>query len=196
MFPAFAAVKNDHPDVLDLLLKAGADPNLVGVGELCDNSNVLLNVALGQSASADVVKLLLRAGASVFCVDHESAATSFMLAAKARSANVMSMLIRAARLQLGDTLLGGTLVDLLDAQDRGGRTALHWAVNERSDECVKLLVAAGASFDIPDDNGFVSTRLPHAELLRTLASERVLSDVFSQPSAPSSGFTGRRGLSI
>lgn len=48
---------------------------------------------------------------------------------------------------------------LVDAQDRRGRTALHWAADDLSIPAIKLLLEAQASTDIKDKKGFTAVDL-------------------------------------
>jgi len=121
--PMFQAVHDDDPEVIRLLLKHGADPNL---GDKDQDTPLIMASYNGQT---EVVKLLIAAGADLNLQDKAGESPLHIASYWGRTES-MKLLIAA-----------GANVNL---RDNNGQTALAVARSEGETECVKLLEAAGA----------------------------------------------------
>ena len=148
-------------DSSDLLLRAGADPNLANdfrmtpLSEACTNSSAALvrlllksgsnpNAAIAsgetplmtcaKTGAADAVRLLVEYGANVNAKEHSQNQTALMWAAAARHPDVVKALIESHA-----DLKAGT---------KQGFTPLHFAARVGDLESVKLLLAAGVDVNI------------------------------------------------
>lgn len=101
---------------------------------------------LASMMSEWMVKRLLTAGADPMSVTSEGL-TSLHLAARAREANIVGLLI--------DELdkVPGRLQQSLDARDQTGRSPLFYACRSGRPESVQLLLDAGANVDLLDQDG-------------------------------------------
>jgi len=127
-----AATRND-PAVIKALLNAGVRPDAHATSE----TTPLLAV-LNASHSADVVRLLLDAGANAETLDAQGH-TPLMLASSGGSIMLVDMLL-AHHAQV-------------DAEDHERRTALWYAAAYGSRDVVAALLAAGASKETTDARG-------------------------------------------
>jgi ankyrin repeat protein len=156
----WAAHWNDV-DIADLLIRAGADPNLANdlrmtpLSRACTNGSAVLverlleaganpntAVATGEtplmtcagSGSADAVRLLIARGADVNVKEPAQHQTAVMWAASERHPEVVRTLIEhGADLQ---------------ARTKRGFTALHFAAREGDLESARLLLAAGVDVNL------------------------------------------------
>ena len=120
------AVHNDAPELVDLLLVAGARAdatNRYGITPLW------LAATNGNSA---IVTKLLGAGADARAARASSGETTLMIAARSGHADVMRLLIEHG-------------ADVNAVESHRGQTALMWAAAERHPSAVKLLLEAGAN---------------------------------------------------
>lgn len=101
---------------------------------------------LASMMSEWLVKRLLAAGADPTAATSEGL-TALHLAARAREANIVGLLIQELKKAPGD------LQRYLDAQDQSGRSAVFHACRSGRPETVELLLEAGASVDLVDENG-------------------------------------------
>jgi ankyrin repeat protein len=167
----WASIKN-RTEVVDLLLKAGADANL----QNRDGWTALI-AALFENHT-EVVRLLLEAGANANLQDKDGL-TALMDASSKGHTEVVELLLNAgADVNLQDQV-GGTaliwaafldhtkVVELLleahadaNLQNRDGWTALIWAAYYGYTKGVELLLKAGADVNIHDKFG--KTALMHA----------------------------------
>jgi ankyrin repeat protein len=118
------AVEADDPDLVALLLEAGASPKVA-------NRYGVQPLALAAvNGSAAVLNLLLRAGADVTATLPEGE-TVLMTAARSGKADAVKVLVEAS-------------ADV-NAKDRSrGQTALMWAAARNNAEVVRTLLEAGA----------------------------------------------------
>ena len=127
-----AASRND-PAVIKALLNAGVKPDAHATSE-----TTALLAALNAAHSADVVRMLLDAGASPESPDAQGH-TPLMLASAVGAAPLVDMLL-AHHAQI-------------DAEDHERRTALWFAAAFGSHEVVVALLAAGANQETADARG-------------------------------------------
>ena len=128
----FAAQEN-HPEVVKVLIDAGADIEVKGVNE---ESPVLL---ASQEGALDVVKVLVKAGAEV-CVTDNDGDTCLMHA------------VRFGHTETARALLCMPEVDVNQSADNTW-TALHTAVFKKHSSVVQVLIDAGADIEAKDEEG-------------------------------------------
>ena len=126
-----AARGQDHADVVELLIDAGADIEALNYEERSP-----LHCAC-ESGALDVVEMLVRAGARV-CVTNHNVETCLHSAACSGHTDIVRYI-----LALPDVELNG--------RDHDGETALHHAVRENHADVVQLLIAAGANIEALDN---------------------------------------------
>ncbi|KAK2160406.1 hypothetical protein LSH36_134g05035 [Paralvinella palmiformis] len=158
------AVTLGYPECLDVLLKAGADPEL-----LDSTGNTLLKIS-AEGGRTNMMMSLIRTGCSVNARNHNGA-SALHFAARSGQSEAVTLLLNNGALMFGDS--GGSTplimaarnchktlgtmkllidaTDNLDAQDRDGKTALHYTAHRAIG--YELLLAAGANPNIQDYNG-------------------------------------------
>ena len=146
------AVHADHADTADLLLGAGADPNLAN-----DYRVTPLSAACTNS-SALMVERLLKAGANPN-LPAGTGETPLMSCAGTGSAEAVAKLIASG-------------ADVNAAEPALKQTALMWAVSERHADVVRLLIEKGANVNAATRHGF--TPLHFAAREGDLESARLL----------------------
>ena len=167
-----SAVSEGHPDVVKVLIDAGADIKVTDhVGR-----TLLFNAC--SKGILGIVKMLVEAGADfrengsdsclTFAADHGHTQTVRYLA------GLPEALLSAARKGHSDVvqMLIAAGADM-EAKDRDrGRSPLHWASSEGKLSTVKLLVEAGASMRATVMDGdmclILAARHGHAETVRYL----------------------------
>ncbi|MDU8943489.1 ankyrin repeat domain-containing protein [Ovoidimarina sediminis] len=167
------AAKRDSPELIKMLLDAGADVSLRD-----DLGNTALHVAAKYSRSVDVVRELLNAGSDIHA--RSNTGSTPLLAAASRPggfeenhAEVVILLIAAGadartKSDLGDTPLyraasakdSRVLSAILEAgadvnavSDWNGEAPLHKAAKYGDLRNIKLLIAAGADLNARDESG-------------------------------------------
>ena len=155
------------PEVVSILLKAGADFNAKDE----DGRTALMWAACENTA--EVVSILLKAGADINVRDNYDSTMLIRAAQNCENPDVITVLVKAgadvnARDKEGETALIraaqlGTpdgISALLDAgadvnaKDNEGRTALMWAAtNTEEMDSLKLLLKAGADINAKDNSG-------------------------------------------
>ena len=128
--PLLMAVVKQNPEITELLLKAGADPN-ESVGPKKYNALVL---ASGHHSNAQIVKLLLDAGANPNLQDFNQETPLMYAALLKTDINIIKMLLKA-----------GADPNIRNNHDA---TALLCAVASNYPDAVKLLLEAKATPDI------------------------------------------------
>ena len=126
----FCAVRRNHPDVVKVLIDAGADI------ETRDEDSLTPLVYAGEKGNLLMVKMLLEAGADVRAADKDGC----------------TCLLDAAIFGHTETvryLVGLKEVDL-DHKCDFGWTALFWAVHENHPDVVEVLIDAGADVEVRD----------------------------------------------
>lgn len=139
--PLFLAALNGHPDVVKVLLAAGADPNRV---------NPLERAALHGAIYADnaeVIRTLLEAGASIGAKDVSGRTPMGMALQEGRAVAAMTLMAEMG-LSLFDTVNGKTL-NAHFAGDRQALAAVELAQRrQRAEEAAETLAAGFA--DLPE----------------------------------------------
>lgn len=180
--PLTLAVARSNPDMVDFLLKAGADVNLPGVG-----GKSPLRVAIDTAAPLGVVKLLLAAGADPLAASYDDKqkkdVTDQMAADLAyinsrtgdenadtvlyevtRASNVFNIIeiVKDGNPHKLDNWLKTSKVDI-NAHNRHGATALLHACQMGRPDLVELLWYAGADPSKPHKYDAAITPLKMAE---------------------------------
>ncbi len=179
MTPLMHVALRAWPDMVKILLEAGADPNLKDQS----NRSALWHAAAGteagyyRNAGCDpkVIELLLNAGARQSDYDPDCPESSeFILAVNSGKADAVKLLIDAGPdpEALGPALIWATwnksgpiLSLLLDAgadpnyRDKNGDTPLLDAASSNKPNLVRILLAAGADPAITDKNGMTAMDL-------------------------------------
>jgi len=152
LVPLHYAIQNDHPAMVELLLKAGSSPNTaLGYGGEDATSEPPLHMAVA-SGNVEIVKILLKHKATIERRDTYSE-TALHDAAGAGNAEIVKLLIGAganvnAR-QLGFSLPCGSGNEEIPSQN----TPLHFAAASGNPATIKALVDAGAKIDAVNLNG-------------------------------------------
>ncbi|KAK3279073.1 hypothetical protein CYMTET_13009 [Cymbomonas tetramitiformis] len=131
--PVHMAISYEQEGVLDLLLKAGAMPDVQ------DNSGV---TPLHCANNTEGAKLLLAAGAEINCQDNHGR-TPLHKTATSGDARLATVLVKA-----------GAELDLREWT--AGRTALLQACEHFKSTVVLVLLEAGADPDVPDDHNLTA----------------------------------------
>ena len=133
--PLMRAARAGRADVVQRLLKAGADPSAM--------RPVFTATALTEaidSEQPDVVQALLAGGAAVDQAINSHHVTPLHYAAKRGNAQIIELLLKA----------GGSV----SATDDDGRTPLHLSVWSNHVEATKALIAAHAPVEARDNRGY------------------------------------------
>jgi hypothetical protein len=136
-------VPNGHIKCAQLLLKAGALPNLTDDrGSPALHYGISSSTHSGSSEAETIVLLLLEGGGSPTILERRSIDGP---------TRVSSLHLAVLNAKLVDALLKkGAHVNI---QDSEGSTPLHWAVVARKSQSVELLLEAGADIKIRDKAG-------------------------------------------
>ena len=125
------AVVRNHPDVVEVLIDAGADIETRGI---YDRSPLLV---ASQRGNPRVVEVLVKAGVEVCVTDNEGNACLTLAAANGHTETVR-------------TLLCMPEVDV-NHSNISGKTSLHRAVLKKRSDVVQLLIDAGADVEVKRD---------------------------------------------
>ena len=128
------AASSGTPEMLAILLAAGADPNRKGNAEL---SPLWLAAKGGDADAEKKVKLLLKAGAKVAAEGGKASPLHAAISDGEEAARVLALLLAA----------GGPV----DPKDEKGRTPLHHAAADKNLDAVRMLLSAGANAKAVDD---------------------------------------------
>lgn len=133
--PLMRAARAGRADVVQRLLKAGADPSA-----MCPADTTTPLKAAIDSEQPDVVQALLSGGAAVdqALYGHHNV-TPLNYAAKAGNLQIVELLLKAGA--------------SVSATDDDGRTPLHLSIWSRHLEITKALIAAHASIEAKDNHG-------------------------------------------
>jgi ankyrin repeat protein len=158
--PMFLAAQNASAPMIELLVKAGVDVN---APVLAHGETALMMAS--RSGGVDAVKMLLDHGARIDAKDTLRGTTALMWAAEQGHVGVVQLLAaRGADLRTQSEVLrplkraglgfapasrqGGP-----DAPIKGGLTALLFAARQGSIDCVRALIASGASVNQTSADG-------------------------------------------
>lgn len=149
--PLFLAAAHGQPDMIDLLVAAGADVNRTLVGRASNYGplRTALNAA-AHGAHVDVVERLLAHGASPLRLDDEGRNAAHLLVRAADNAGRVGWIARLC-------VVLRTMLDLgvpAGATDFEGANLLHYAVRRQIPvETLRLLIERGADPMLPDSEG-------------------------------------------
>jgi ankyrin repeat protein len=149
--PLFLAAAYGRPEMIDLLVAAGANPNRVLAGRASDHGPVrtALNAAAGRARVA-VVERLLAHGANPLLTDDEGRNAAHLLVWAADNAGRVNLIPRLCDVLQRMLELGVPA----GATDHAGANLLHYAVRHRIPvETLRLLIERGADPLLLDSNG-------------------------------------------
>jgi ankyrin repeat protein len=155
-----AAAYKNHLEIVDLLIAAGADVNMK---DDTIQSAYLISTMEGQGY-IDLLKKILKAGGDVHCTDSDNG-TGLIRASDRGHVEIVKELLKT---------------DIrVNHINRMGWTALFEAIllgggDERHTEIVRLLVDAGADFNLQDKDGV--TPLAHAKNRNYTGIVKILED--------------------
>ena len=156
----FAAESNSS-DVVQVLLKAGADVNAKDK----QDRTVLIWAVVGK-AKPEVISMLLDVGADINVKDKQNM-TPLMFAVKNNSSEIVQVLLDAGA--------------NVSAGNRDGVVALMWAVKNSNLEVVQALLNAGAKADVSDEKGITPLMLAveknSPEIMQVLLNAGAKADV-------------------
>ena len=122
-----------HPDVVEVLVAAGADV------EVTDVASLTLLMLSCRNGELSIVKMLVEAGARV-CTTDAFGRTCLLLAAACGWSEIVRYLV------------GVPGVDM-SLKDKYGYTVVHIAAQENRADVVEVLIDAGADIEAKDDEG-------------------------------------------
>jgi ankyrin repeat protein len=145
------ATENGNRDMINVLLSAGAGPNVTNT----QGETPLMH--LRENATVDLVRELLSAGAEVNARD-ESGSTPLIRVAAFGSFEVVKLLLDAGA--------------KIDAKDDDGNTVLMSAALNEDTRLLRQLIKAGANVDAKNSNGVsamtIAARSANADALKAL----------------------------
>jgi len=154
------AVKNSNLEMVELLLRAGANVNAT------DESDTTVLMMLDDEATSDLVWALINAGADVNS-KNDSGNTPLMLTAVENNCEALKALLDAGA--------------EVNAKNKQGRTALMFAASDGLVNNVRALVLAGAdinALDEDDDNALsLAVENDHMSVVRFLRSKGAVETV-------------------
>jgi ankyrin repeat protein len=160
------AATNGNAALLEILFKAGANPNAADVS-LREGRTLLMLAA--RTGSGDAVRLLLAHGGAVNAIESRTGTTALMWAASENRADAIRALVAAgadvnARSKvtayphtppgvIGDALEEGYSYVGQTVLPRGGWTALMYAARQGGFDAAKALADGGADLNAQDPDG-------------------------------------------
>jgi ankyrin repeat protein len=133
-----AAESNQNPEVIAMLLKAGANPNAQD-----KNAATALMYAAYKNPNPNIITALLEAGADPMAKDNDGWTALMMAAENNQNPDIVTTLLKAG-------------ADL-DARDRNGMTALMYAAKKNLDLDVNTaLLDAGAAVNAKNNQGLTA----------------------------------------
>lgn len=154
------AVKKGHVDVLKALSKLPRAPEFINVGDRHANTALHFAASSTKDTAAEMVELLLAAGASFNAVNvrGQTPLAIHIMTAKEDTPHIARLFVRK----------GVPLNELIN-----GSTYLHMAVQRGFVDMAGALVAGGASINLPDHNGaMVSDILQRKMLVKLICHMR------------------------
>lgn len=159
------AAHNGHREIVEMLLKAGADPNIIDpsemsncelsiVGKVFNNGDTaLMKATLGMNrinncGSKEIVELLLNAGADPN-IQNLRGDTALILAAKYGKTEIVELLLNKG----ANPNIKGFKENMVTFRSQNERTALMEAAIEGHKEVVRLLLDAKANPNTQDQYG-------------------------------------------
>jgi hypothetical protein len=139
----FAAVSRGKLELVQLLLFAGADPNVR------NSSGQTALMSLDEDSTAEIAWALINLGAKVNLKDKEGESALMVVAALEEKKDVLQALLDAGA--------------RVNAKDREGKTALMRAAEKGYMENVKALLLAGADVHKKDNEGRTALRYAQNE---------------------------------
>lgn len=171
--PLHMAVSRELKDVVELLISKGADVHTNSIA-----SGTAIHLA-ARSGNKDIVEMLLNSGVNVNVKDEKGEAPlhaamttgnkDLIVLLIAKGADVLirnkeeetPLHAAVAHMVAGNSKIQMDVFDLLlgngaqvNAQDNGGRTALHWAAHLRDKEIAQWLIAKGADVNAKQTGDF------------------------------------------
>lgn len=141
--PLHSALRNNHAEIAEVLLAAGADP--FGVDR--SMGRTLLHEAALIGAS-ETVERLLNAGLSIDAQERSGSTALLLAATDGHEALVLSLLTRGANPRL---------------KQHNGTTVLIWCVRGRLERAVEELIKRGVDVNERDDVGATALRYARRE---------------------------------
>ena len=144
------AMDEGHPDVMRVLIDAGADIDTKSAG--------FSPLHCASDSELEVVKVLVRAGAGVNVTDNDGR-TCLFLAAIYGHTDIVRYLVGLPEVDVNHC-------------DSNNETALHCAVTEGHSDVVQVLIDAGADIDTKNEDGYsplhVASRSGALEVVKML----------------------------
>ncbi|OWZ22175.1 hypothetical protein PHMEG_0003172 [Phytophthora megakarya] len=144
--PLIAAISNGHRDIVEILLKAGAE---LGASKTPDRNSPLSN------GHRDIVEILLKADAELGALKTPDRNSPLHEAASTGDPDIMQLVLH--KILEKPSVEADELINL---QNQFGNTPLHNAARTGNPACVSHLLQAGARHSIKNVNGSIA--LHHA----------------------------------
>ncbi len=161
--PLHCAVKEGHLQIVEILIKAGADVSVK------DNFGLTPLHKVVNTGHKKIAEILVEHGADVNVKD-ERGETPLHKAAMLYT-DEDELLHAQKKKQIAKILIANGVN--LDDRDKDGQTPLHNAAYSKNDELVSLLISSGSKLEIKDNNGKTALDLARSKLVRGDKSEEI-----------------------